>query len=94
MTANDDWLEFNTLGVDGALGNTLGSADLCSSALPLWSTVSEPDQELSPLSETPVQVYRPESFSSRSVARTTKIIPLFLRTKNFYKNKVKRKTVE
>lgn len=55
---------FNTIGLVGGPGKVLGSGVLWMTELDteaLFSTVKDADQEVSPLSDEAVQVYRPES---------------------------------
>jgi len=70
VTVTEFLVTFTMVGTDGAAGNMAGSGARCSRVPGDSSTLSDADQEVSPLSEEAVHVYRPESDTSSSKRHT------------------------
>lgn len=66
VTVTEFMVTFTMVGTDGAAGNMAGSGARWSRDPGDSSTLNDADQEVSPLSEDAVHVYKPESDTSSS----------------------------
>lgn len=67
-------MTFTMVGTDGAAGNMAGSGARCRRDPGDSSTLNDADQEVSPLSDDAVHVYRPESDTSSSAKQLNNLL--------------------